>query len=68
MIVWGGTTAMVFLHTVESIRKRTVMPLTVVVPVATLVGTWLASPGASTSWAAREQFPLGIVHQLDVMG
>ena len=31
-------------------------------------GTWVFSPFARISSAAREQFPPGIVHQLDVRG
>src|SRR4029453_13850240 len=33
-----------------------------------LSGTCVSSPLASVNSAAREQFPLGMFHQLDVMG
>ena len=33
-----------------------------------LAGTCVPSPGASTSSAAREQFPLGMFHQFEVIG
>lgn len=33
-----------------------------------LPGTCVGSPGANTSSAAREQFPLGMFHQFEVIG
>ena len=64
----GGTIATVFQHVFASIRNGTGLPLTTVLPLATLAGTRLAWPGAVVSSAAREQLPSGIVHQLDVIG
>src|SRR5215471_18746581 len=73
VMTWGGTVEIVFLHTTESIRQD---PTTggrpgseiVVEPVVTLAGTCVFSPFARISSAAREQFPLVMVHQFCVIG
>jgi hypothetical protein len=64
----GGTVATVFLQVVASIRQGTVCPLIVVLPVVTFAGMNDGWPGARISSAAREQFPLAIVHQFCVIG
>jgi hypothetical protein len=68
LMLWGGTTATVFLQVVASIRYGTFLPLTLVIPFATFVGTCVGSPFANVSSATREQLPSGIVHQLEVIG
>ena len=72
-MVWGGTAAIVFLHTTGSIRSGPTLPpspgaVIRVVPVVTLGGTCVGSLFARISSAAREQLPSVMVHQLDVMG
>jgi hypothetical protein len=68
LTLWGGTTATVFLHVFASIRYGTFLPLTLVWPFSTFVGMCDGSPFAKVSSATREQLPLGIVHQLEVIG
>jgi len=52
MIGWGG---IVDVHALGGVRSGG-------------AGTWVSSPFARVSSAAREQFPAGIFHQLDVRG
>src|SRR5215831_12623916 len=73
MMVCGGTDEIVFLHTTESIRHGPTLAgrpgsAILVEPVVTLAGTCEGSPFARVSSAAREQFPLVMVHQFCVIG
>ena len=67
MTAWGGTCEIECLQKDGSTRQGANTPPSAgtvirVVPVATLLGTCVASPGATVSSAAREQLPLVMVH------